>query len=369
MDILTASRCEDKGFSMKDKYDISVAAGDGIGPEVVESAVSVFSAAMDRLGSSDLVSFSKVPVGWESFQLWGKPLTDEVLGKIERSDGLILGPLAVGSYPGSKGQKSPSGAIRTHFDLYANIRPVRTYLRGRLDPIDTLIVRENTQGFYADRNMFLGSGEFMPTRDVALSVRVITREKMAKISDVAFRYAAARRKKVTAVHKGNVLSVTDGLFLEEFRKKAAGYHGILSEDRLVDSVAYDLILHPDKFDVIATTNMYGDILSDEAAAVAGSLGIAPSLNFGDNWAMAQASHGTAPDIAGKGFANPLSEILSVSMLFEWLANRYQDKILMDAHRAVEDSVHSMLESAGSLTPDMGGNAGTADVTASILKNL
>lgn len=354
---------------MKDKYVINVAAGDGIGPEVVGSAVAVFSAALDKLGSSGLVSFRNVSVGWESFRLWGKPLTDEVLADIENSDGLILGPLDVGVYPGSKGQKSPSGSIRTHFDLYANIRPVRTYMKGRLDHIDTLIVRENTQGFYADRNMFMGSGEFMPTSDVALSVRVITREKMAKICNVAFRYAAGRRKKVTGVHKGNVLSITDGLFLEEFRKKAAMFEDVTSEDRLVDSVAYDLVLHPDRFDVIVTTNMYGDILSDEAAAVAGSLGIAPSLNFGDAWAMAQASHGTAPDIAGKGIANPISEILSVSMLFQWLANKYNDPALLSVQRSVDTAVQRILKSPDDLTPDMGGKARTCDVTRSIVANL
>lgn len=354
---------------MKEKYRISVAKGDGIGPEVVDSAVSVLTSAAENEGLRDCLEFVSVPVGWESFNKYGYPVTEGTLELIGRTDALILGPLEVGKYPGENGKKSPSGAIRRHFELYANVRPVRTYLKSNQKPIDILIVRENTEGFYADRNMFLGTGEYMPSRDVALSVRVITREKSSKISAVALEESLKRRKKVTAVHKGNVLRMTDGLFVEEFYKKAGKYGNVEAEDRLVDSTAYDLIINPGQFDVIVTTNMYGDILSDEAAAIAGSLGIAPAINYGDNYAIAQAAHGTANAIAGKGTANPISEILSVSMLMEWIGRKNDDEKPGRISAKIRTATEKMLTDPESLTPDLGGNGNLKSVTDAIISNL
>lgn len=354
---------------MKEKYTISVAKGDGIGPEVVGSAVEVLKGAAERTGLGDLFDFVSVPVGWELFNSVGYPITKDVLERIGRTDCLILGPLEVGSYPGENGRVSPSGAIRKHFDLYANIRPVKTFIRSNQKPIDILIVRENTEGFYADRNMFMGTGEYMPSSDVAISVRVITREKSRKISKIAFEAAGTRSGKVTAVHKGNVLRVTDGLFLEEYRKMAANYPNIRAEDRIVDSTAYDLILNPGQFDVIVTTNMYGDILSDEAAAIAGSLGVAPAINYGDNFGISQAAHGTASAIAGKGIANPISEILSVSLLLKWLSQRNDDERLMQLSGMITNSVERALQNPQELTGDLGGNGNLVSVTEAICSTL
>lgn len=354
---------------MKEKYTISVAKGDGIGPEVIGSAIEVLKAALEKSGLNSMIKFLDVPVGWESFNSLGYPVTDATLESIGKTDCLILGPLEVGSYPGENGRRSPSGAIRKHFDLYANVRPVKTFIKSNQKPIDILIVRENTQGFYADRNMYMGSGEYMPTKDVALSVRVITREKASKISRIALESAGERRKKVTAVHKGNVLRVTDGLFLEEFRKLSSEYPQINSEDRLVDSTAYDMILDPGQFDVIVTTNMYGDILSDEAAAIAGSLGIAPAINYGDHFGISQAAHGTANAIAGKGIANPVSEILSVSMLLKWLSGKHDDKNLQGLSEMISASVEKVLRNPEELTSDLGGTGNLRSVTENIVSTL
>lgn len=354
---------------MKDVYRISVAKGDGIGPEVVGAAMSVFESAVELLDAKERFEYVKVPVGWDSFNTFGEPVTEDTMDKIGETDCLILGPLDVGNYPGKSGETSPSGAIRRQFDLYANIRPVKTYIRSELKPIDLVIVRENTQGFYADRNMYHGSGEYMPTKDVALSVRVVTREKTSKISRIGFEYALKRRKKVTAVHKGNVLRVTEGLFLEEFYKEAKNFPEVNAEDRIVDSTAYDMVINPGRFDVIVTTNMFGDILSDEAAAVAGSLGVAPAINYGDSYGMAQAAHGTAPDIAGKGIANPISEILSVSMLMDWLGERNSDVMLSTISTRIRNAAEKVLEDEESLTPDLGGNGNLKTVTDRIVASL
>lgn len=354
---------------MKEKYTISVSKGDGIGPEVVGSALEVLNSATERSGLGDLLEFIDVPVGWELFNAVGFPITEEVLDTIGMTDCLILGPLEVGSYPGDNGRMSPSGAIRKRFDLYANVRPVKTYIKTNQKPIDILIVRENTQGFYADRNMFMGSGEYMPAKDVALSVRVITREKSEKISRIAFESASQRRKKVTAVHKGNVLRVTDGLFLEEYRKVANEYPQVRAEDRIVDSTAYDLILNPEQFDVIVTTNMYGDILSDEAAAIAGSLGVAPAINYGDNFGISQAAHGTASAIAGKGIANPISEIMSVSLLLKWLSGKHEDERLKQLSSMITASVNKALQNPHELTEDLGGTGNLQSVTEIVSSSL
>lgn len=354
---------------MKDVYTISVASGDGIGPEVVGAASKVLQSAIDMNGSGDRFEFVRVPVGWESFNSLGYPIIDETISRIAETDCLVLGPLEVGKYPGERGRMSPSGAIRKHFDLYANVRPVKSFTETGRKPIDVLIVRENTQGFYADRNMFLGSGEYMPTSDVALSVRVVTREKSAKISRIALEASLERRKKVTAVHKGNVLRVTDGLFLEEFRKEAEKFSNVQAEDRIVDSTAYDLIIDPSQFDVIVTTNMYGDILSDEAAALAGSLGVAPAINYGDHFGMAQAAHGTANAIAGKGIANPISEILSVSMLIKWLYQREEDELLLTLSESIKNAVGRVLRQPEKLTGDLGGTGNLNSVTDAIVSSL
>ena len=283
-------------------YRIAVAKGDGIGPEIVNATLSVLEKLQKHYRGSVIIELKNVLVGWEAYNKYGSSLPEESLADMKKTDGLILGPLDVGLYPASDpGGPSPSGKIRKYFDLYANIRPAFSHGLNRCYPrnrVDIVIVRENTEGFYTDRNMYEGNGEFKPSRDVAIAVRVIKRESCRRIIKEAFDLAHQRKGKVTAVHKGNILKMTDGLFMEEFREIAEKNNSIQANDKIVDAMAYDLVMHPENYDVIVTTNMYGDILSDEAAAISGSLGMAPSLNAGDRYAMAQAVHGSAPDIAG-----------------------------------------------------------------------
>jgi 3-isopropylmalate dehydrogenase len=235
------------------------------------------------------------------------------------------------------------------------------------------VVRENTEGFYADRNMFMGNGEFMPTPDLALAVRKITRQGSTRIAETAFKLAMTRpRKKVTVVHKANVLRISDGLFLECTRAVAARYPQVECEEQIMDAMAALLVRDASRFDVIVTTNAFGDILSDEASEIAGSLGLAASINAGHEHALAQAQHGSAPDIAGQDRANPSSLIGSVAMLLAWLGERRSDPKFAKASAIIEQALDAAISKAESRTPDLGGSLGTkafGDHVTSLLPGL
>ena len=241
--------------------------------------------------------------------------------------------------------------------------------------MDLVIVRENTEGFYADRNMYDGSGEFSPIPGVGLSLRKITKEASLKIAKSAFEIAKSRsvnksiKSKVHVVHKANVMKITDGIFLDACRLVSSKYNDVDYEEMLVDACAAHLVRKPDQFDVIVTTNMFGDILSDLATELSGSLGLAGSLNAGNNHAMAQAQHGAAPDIADKNIANPISLILSSAMLLDWLGkNREIDKLIL-ASNLINDSVLELLKDRENFTRDLGGNASTSKITENLIKIL
>ena len=291
--------------------------------------------------------------------------------KAKAADGVLLGPVSHNDYPPRrKGGLNPSGEMRKRLDLYANIRPARS--REGFPPrcgtnVDLVIVRENTEGFYADRSMHLGPGEFMPTPDLALAVRKITRAGSTRIAEAAFKLAMQRRRKVTAVHKANVLRVSDGLYLECVRAVAARYPHVKYEERIIDAMAALLIRDASPFDVIVTTNMFGDILSDEASEIAGSLGLAASLNAGADHAVAQAQHGSAPDIAGKNIANPSSLIGSAAMLLAWLGERHKDDKLTRATHAIESALDCVIAKPDGRTSDMGGKLGTKEFGARVAK--
>jgi len=225
-------------------------------------------------------------------------------------------------------------------------------------PVDLVIFRECTEGFYADRNMFLGRGEFMPTPDMALAVRKVTARQCERISRVAFEWARRRRKKVTAVHKANVLHISDGLFLREVRKVAKDYPDVALDEKIIDAMAALLVRNPTQFDCIVTGNMYGDILSDEASEISGSLGLAGSTMAGDDACCAQAQHGSAPDIQGQDKANPTSLLLSASMLLEWLAARHQRPEFGRAAKSIEAAIDAALQKPETRTQDLGGTLGT-----------
>ena len=359
------------------RYRLAVLYGDGIGPEVVTSARLVLEAAA-AAHSLDL-ELVELPIGLEAYHQFGRTLPPETLDGMRQCDGWILGPLMSGSYPkDDKDHPMASGKLRKRFDLFANIRPVKSLMpatasNGARPGVNLVIVRENTEGFYPDRNLHKGYGEFWTTPDTVVSLRVVTRSACARIAETAFKLASSRnsRRRVTALHKANVLLEGDGLFLEEVRRVSRAYPEVTLEEKLVDSAAMQLVTSPESFDVILTTNMFGDILSDEAAGLVGGLGLAPSLNAGERFAMAQAVHGSAPDIAGKGIANPVAEILSTAMLLRWLQSRFQgDSRLSETARAMEEGViHVLNGDRVSLTPDLGGSASTADFTNGVIGAL
>ena len=332
--------------------------GDGIGPEIVGATLIVLR-QVDARFNLDL-NYETHEIGLATLRRDGTTLPAAVLEAVERSDGVILGPVSHLDYPpAEQGGVNPSGILRTHFDLYANIRPARSREGMTIlsHPMDLVIVRENTEGFYADRNMAVGIGEFMPTPDMALAVRKVTAEACRRIARTAFELARTRRRHVTAVHKQNVLRISDALFLREVRAIAANYRDVTLDDVLVDAMTAHLVRDPSRYDVIVTTNMFGDILSDEASELAGGLGLGASLNAGDNRAVAQAQHGSAPDIAGQDRANPTALLLSVAMLLRWLSRR-QGGAFVAAPDAIEATVEAALSTPEERTTDLGGPLGT-----------
>jgi 3-isopropylmalate dehydrogenase len=346
--------------------------GDDIGPEITAATLQVLGAVTRRFGLA--FGFEHAAIGFAALKAGGTTFPDAAFEQARRADGVLLGPVSHNDYPPrSEGGLNPSGELRKRLDLFANIRPARS--REGFPPrcgsaVDLVIVRENTEGFYADRSMFLGPGEFMPTPDLALAVRKVTRAGSMRIAEAAFRLARQRRRKVTAVHKANVLRVSDGLFLECVRAVAAAYPDIAYEERIIDAMAALLVRDASQFDVIVATNMFGDILSDQASEIAGSLGLAASLNAGADHAVAQAQHGSAPDIAGQDRANPSSLIGSAAMLLAWLGERKGDRALLQAAAAIEAALDRAIARPEHRTADLGGPLGTkafADRVAAIIE--
>ena len=337
--------------------------GEGIGPEITKSAMAVLDVVKKKFSLN--LAFEFADAGLSAYRKTGDLVPDAVMVHVKAADGIILGPVDSYNYPPDvKRKTSVGGTFRTGLDLYANVRPARARegLSRTDKPMDLVIVRENTEGFYADRNMYQGSGEFMPEEGIALAVRKITDKGCTRIARWAFELARARRKKVTAVHKANVFKLSDGLFLKMVRKVAKDFPDVELDDLIVDATAAYLIRDPSRFDVIVTTNMYGDILSDEASELSGSLGLAGSINAGDDFAMAQAQHGAAPDIAGQDKANPTSRILSVAMLLDWLGQRHGQNAFREAAGAIEKTLENTLSNPASRTPDLGGPLGTQAFT-------
>jgi len=350
---------------------IIVMPGDGIGPEITAATVKVLDVASHRFELG--LRFEQHDVGFASLETKGATITPELLELCRGADGMVLGPVSHSDYPPrAQGGINPSAELRVQLDLYANIRPSRSRRSlphwGRT-PMDLVIVRENTEGFYSDRNMYQGIGEFMPDPDMALSLRKVTAKASNRIARTAFDLAATRRKKVTAVHKVNVIKVSEALFLREARKVAKEYPGVAYDEQLIDSMAALLVRDAQRFDVVVTTNMFGDILSDEAAELCGSLGLGGSVNAGDSLCMAQAQHGSAPDIAGQDKANPTSLVLSAAMLLEWLSIKHRNEAFADAHRTIERSLDTLLADPARRTPDLGGSLGTKAFTEALCREI
>jgi 3-isopropylmalate dehydrogenase len=349
---------------------ILVLPGDGIGPEITDTTLDVLK-VVDQVHSLGL-EFEHKDIGLKSLAEQGTTLPAPVMKRIPEVDGVILGPVSHYEYPSKQeGGFNPSAELRVQFELFANVRPCRSRegLSILRTPMDLVIVRENTEGFYSDRNMFAGTGEFMPDENMALSVRKVTAKASERVARAAFEIAQGRNKKVTAVHKANVVKLSDGLFLREVRKVATEFPDVELEELIVDAAAALLIRRPHTFDVIVTTNMFGDILSDEASELSGSLGLGGSLNAGENIGVAQAQHGSAPDIAGKGIANPTSLILSAAMLLDWRGRRDNDPALLAAAADIEAAVEKVLSNPLTRTGDIGGTLGTREFADEVIASL
>ena len=332
---------------------VTLIPGDGIGPEIMESAVEVLSA----LGAP--FEWDRQLAGLAGFEAKGDPLPEETLASIRRTGLALKGPL---STPLAKGYRSATVRMREEFDLFANVRPAKTIVPGRYEDIDIVLIRENLEGFYVAHEHYIRIGD--DPRAAAMSGGVNTRAECRRITRYAFEYALRHnRKKITIVHKANVLKVLSGLFLEEARNVAREYEGrVQVEDRIVDACAMQLVLNPYQFDMLLCTNLFGDILSDQIAGLVGGLGLAPGANMGEDVAMFEAIHGSAPDIAGKGIANPVSLLLSSGLMLDHVG----ESALADRLRK---AIELTLTVDRVMTADLRGKATTREFTRALIARL
>lgn len=331
------------------EYTITFIEGDGIGPEVSDATRKVLEASGVKF------NWEFVKAGEGAIAEYGKPLPDHVIESIKKNKIAIKGPITT---PVGTGFRSVNVGLRQSLNLYANIRPIKNYegVPCRYEKVDLIVVRENTEDLYM-------GVEHMVGEDAAESIKIITRKASERIVKEAFEIVKREgRKKVTSVHKANIMKCTDGLFLKCSREVASQYSDIEFEDMIVDAMSMKLVQNPEKYDVLVMPNLYGDILSDMAAGLVGGLGITPGANIGDEAAVFEAIHGSAPDIAGKNLANPTAMILSGVMMLRYLKES-------EAADRVERAVAKVLREGKTVTRDLGGTAGTIEYTEAILMEL
>jgi 3-isopropylmalate dehydrogenase len=344
--------------------------GDDIGPEIVPASVAMAKAAAARAGLA--IDWRPMPIGRSALDSHGSTLPDGTLEALSRLDGFILGPIGHRAYPKVAGAINPHPILRKHFGLFANVRPTKSFpgLGALHDDVDLVIVRENNEGFQPDRNVVAGSGEFRPTEDVTISVRVITRAGSYRVARAALEIARSRRRKLTLVHKNTVFKLGCGMFVEECYRAAESFPDVTVDEVIVDTFAMRLVRDPQSFDVVVTTNMFGDILSDEAAGLVGGLGMAPGLCIGEgDIAMAQATHGSAPDIAGRGIANPYAMMESTRMLIDWLGRNRGVAEAVEAAAVMQAALAAALARPETRTGDIGGTTGTAGMTRAVVDHI
>lgn len=349
--------------------NIVVLPGDGIGPETMSVTVDILNAVSNQFDLQ--LELQHDVAGHESLKQHGATVTEALLEKVKHADGLMLGPMATYDFKDeAKGEINPSMFFRKKLDLFANIRPSRTYegVKSITSNFDLIVVRENTEGFYADRNMAGGNGEILVTEDVGISMRRITYKCCERIARSAFELAMQRSKHLTLVHKHNVLKITDGIFLDACHAVAKDFPEVKVDDFIVDAMMAHVVRNPARFDVIVTTNMFGDILSDLTAELSGSLGLGGSLNAGQDHAMGQAAHGSAPDIAGQDIANPFSLVLSAAMLLRWHSQKTGLRAFANAAFAIEKAIEQCV-AQGLSTRDVGGRLGTHATGNAVIAQL
>jgi isocitrate dehydrogenase (NAD+) len=333
---------------------VTLIPGDGIGPSIAAATVKVIDAS-----GADITWDTQV-AGMAGVAKYGDPIPDGTLDSIKRTRLALKGPLET---PVGEGYRSINVALRKTFDLYANVRPAHSIVPGgRYQGLDLVLVRENTEGLYVGIEHYIKIGD--DPRAAAESMAIITRHGSERIVRYAFEYAVRHnRKKVTLVHKANILKYSQGLFLDTGRLVARDYAGkIQFEERIVDAMAMNLVLNPERFDVIVTTNLFGDILSDQISGLVGGLGLAPGANIGEHGAIFEAVHGTAPDIAGKGIANPGALLLAACMLLDHIGQS-------DRARRIRTALETVIRDGKTVTRDLGGTATTDEFTDAIIARL
>ncbi len=330
-------------------HNITLIPGDGIGPEVTNSAKSVIEA------SGVKVNWDIVEAGAAVIDKYGTPLPESVLESIKKNKVALKGPVTT---PVGSGFRSINVALRKKVNLYANIRPVKTYkgVPSRYEDVNLIIVRENTEDLYAGI-------EHMVSSDIAESIKVISKKASTRIVEFAFDLAKKQnRDKVTAVHKANIMKLSDGLFLKCARDVAKNNKDINFEDVIVDAMSMKLVLNPKDFDVLVMPNLYGDILSDMAAGLVGGLGFLPGANIGKDAAVFEPAHGSAPDIAGEGKANPTAAILTAALMLKYIGE------IEDANK-IEKAIEKVLEDKKCVTGDLGGKASTLEFTEAVIREM
>ncbi len=328
---------------------ITVFKGDGIGPEITDAVLKVLDAAGAGL------EYEIFHVGEAEYEAHGALIPEEAFASFEKTRILLKSPITT---PVGKGFRSLNVMMRKKYDLYANIRPAKsnTAVKTPFEGVDIVMFRENTEDLYA-------GVEEMVDKDTAHSIKIITRRCSERIIRDAFQYAVKQgRKKVTCVHKANIMKLSDGLFRDVFYEVSREFPQIEAEDKIVDNVAMQMVMRPQQFDVVVTENLYGDILSDLTSGLIGGLGLLPSSNLGNGYAMFEAVHGSAPDIAGKGIANPTAFLWSACMMLEHMGN-------LETAARIRRAVDAVLAEGRTLTPDLGGNATTLEYCDQIIKRL
>jgi len=348
---------------------IGILLGDDIGLEVVPEAVKVMQAAAARTGLE--VEWQDYPIGRRGHELHGHTTPEATVAALAKLDGWITGPIGHNAYP----RNDPTWImppLRKRFDLFASVKPVKSYpnIQSVHKNVDIVFLREVTEGLQSIETVIAGTGEFRPNDEISVGMRVITRKGANRVAREAFEIARTRaRKKVTSVHKEPVYRLVCGMFAEECRKVAREFSDCEFNEVLVDGFAMKLVMNPQQFDVVVTTNQFGDILTDEGAGIVGGLGLAPGLCVGERYAMSQATHGSAPDIAGKNIANPYALIMSGKMLFEWLGRKHNEPKAVEAAKLIDTAMDKVIAEAKHLTVDLGGKSSTSQMGDAVVKAL
>ncbi len=338
---------------MSKTYNIAVLKGDGIGPEVTDSAIKVLEAVQDT--SNLKLHFLYGEAGYHCIDEYGTNLPEETVNLLNQTDACLKGPMTTPEEPGAP--VSAAVKIRKKFNLYANVRPCRSYpnVEALRPDIDLVVVRENTEGMYSGVEYTVSSG-------VAVAMRIITQKASSLVAEYAFKLAEKRRKHLTYVHKANILRVTDGIFNNAVKDAAKNHPDVIVDDVHIDAMAMHLVKKPETYDVIVTTNLFGDVISDEAAQVTGSLGLAAGANIGDAYGMFEPVHGSAPKYTGQNRVNPTATIMAVQMMLDYLGEK-------EAAAKIEKAVMKVLKEGKVRTKDLGGSSTTSEMSDAIASKV